>query len=129
MCEHKYKEFEEISNNVRHWERMRWVSMTVFMAIMAVSFNAYFSSGTQIGQFNSYLLRITGIAMVAVFWVQDERIVAYWKSTRERAKEVEKELGIKVFSITPHRGLFSSGTAVRILYSIFLILWVFQFFL
>ncbi len=129
MSDHKHKEFEEISNNVRHWERMRWVSMTVFMAIMAVSLNAYFSWGDKIGQFNLYALRIVGIAMVAIFWVHDERIVAYWMFTRDRAKEVETDLGIKVFSITPYRGLFSSGTAVRALYSIFFVLWICQLFL
>ena len=48
---------------------------------------------------------------------------------RGEKEEVETDLGIKVFSITPHRTLFSSKTAVRFLYSTFLVLWIFQLFL
>ena len=126
MSRYKSQEFEELSNNIRHWEKMRWVSMTVFIAIMAVSLNAYFSKDITINNFNSYYLRLLGVAIVFIFWVLDERIVAYWKSFKERAHDIEKEIGIEVFSKTPKRGFFSAGTAVRVLYALFCAFWVAQ---
>ncbi len=128
MPDAKETEFAQIANNIRHWERMRWVSMTVFMAIMAVSLNSYFTIQSKINQFNSYLLRIGELLIVLIFWVQDERIVAYWKAFKQRSHQVERDLQIAVFSTTPARGLFSAGTAVRVLYALFFIFWLAQLF-
>ena len=121
------KEFEELANNIRHWERMRWVSMTVFMAIMAISLNAYFSMQEILSSFNLYIIKIIGIMLVLIFWIQDERIVAYWKAFNIRSHEVEQLLSIAVFTRTPTRGIFSGGTAVRILYLLFFLFWLLQF--
>jgi hypothetical protein len=128
VTEHREKEFEELANNIRHWEQMRWVSMTVFMAIMAVSLGAYLEKKDKIDVFSAYCIRTVCVMIVLIFWVQDERIVKYWSAFRDRARQVEKKLDICVFSASPARGLISAGTAVRILYTIFLLFWIAQLF-
>ena len=118
------REFEELSANIRHWERMRWVSMTVFIALMGGALTGYVSWRADLETSLYIALRVIGVLLVLIFWVQDERIVAYWAHTRKRALELEEESGIKVFGATPPRGLFSAGSAVRLLYVLFLGLWL-----
>jgi len=118
------REFQELSNNMRHWERMRWVSMAVFIAIMGGSLTGLFTWRQALEPVHYRLIKVLGLFLVVIFWVQDERIVAYWKATKRRAHEIEKEEGIQVFSITPRRGLFSAGTAVRVLYFLFFSVWI-----
>jgi hypothetical protein len=118
------KEFIQLSENIRHWERLRWMSMTVFIAIMFGTLTALFNWDEDLSNTHQLFFKIVGFILVVVFWVQDERIVSYWLSFRERAKEVEKENNIKVFTVTPKRGLISAGTAVRILYVTFAVVWL-----
>jgi hypothetical protein len=128
MEPNKDREYSELASNIRHWEQMRWVCMTVFVALMFVAAGALFSVDFRLDHFELRLVQVGALLMVTIFWVQDERIVAYWDSARTRAREVEKELGIEVFSRAPKRGLFSAGTAVRCLYLLFMSFWVIQMF-
>lgn len=128
MDKRKDIEYQELASNIRHWEQMRWVSMTVFMALMVASIGAMISNDIRLDGLTSQLVRVVGLSIVLIFWVQDERIVAYWVSMRARACEVEKDLGIEVFSRTPKRGLFSAGSAVRALYLILAVFWCIQVF-
>ncbi len=117
-------EHDALAENVRHWERLRWVSMTVFLVISGGAFQGYAAwNGNLPPSFRLYLT-VLGVAITIIFWVQDERIVTYWKSFKERAQAIETKLGIQVFGVTPKRGLFSSGTAVRVMYLLFLIIWI-----
>lgn len=118
------KEFVQLSENIRHWERLRWMSMTVFIAIMFGALTALFKWDDGLSNTYQLFLKIVSFVLVFVFWVQDERIVAYWLSFRDRAIEVEKDNNIKVFTVTPERGLLSAGTAVRILYATFVVVWL-----
>ena len=117
------REFEEIANSVHHWERMRWVSMTIFMAVMAVAITGSFSTGQGSIGIPKVVLYLGGLLFCIIFWIQDERIVVYWKAFIQLAREFEDEHEICVFSRMPPRPFISSGTAVRTLYFSFTAFW------
>lgn len=123
MNEHQF-EFNQLSENIRHWEKLRWVSMTVFIAMM-------FGLATALFQWNGHLLpsqqtalKVISLVLVVIFWIQDERIVQYWFAYKIRAHSVEDLLQIKVFSASPVRGVLSAGNAVRSMYIAFFIMWI-----
>jgi len=119
----KKHEHHSIAESIRHWERLRWVSITVFLVISGGAFQGYSTwDGGMPPIFRTFLAGL-GLMITFIFWIQDERIVAYWKSFMERAREIEEDLEIKVFGVTPKRGLFSAGTAVRLLYLLFFATW------
>lgn len=118
-------ELTELGLNIRHWENLRWVAMTVFIAIMGgIAAAILGAGGIQIPKHLNIFTKIAGLLFVVIFWIQDERIVAYWRTFRARAIIVESTIGIAVFSSNPKRGVFSAGTAVRILYISFLVAWI-----
>lgn len=120
----KQLEFVELANAIRHWERMRWVSMTVFIATTAALINARFGVVGQPISLPATVSNFAGALITLIFVVQDERIVTYWKSFMARARNVEVVLEIAVFSNTPRRGFLSAGNAVRILYGAFASFWL-----
>jgi len=123
MCDLRDREFEEIANSVHHWERMRWVSMTIFMAVMAVAITGGFSTGQGSIGIPKIVLYLGGLLFCFIFWIQDERIVVYWSSFVQLAREFEEKHEICVFSRMPPRPFISAGTAVRALYFAFTAFW------
>lgn len=117
-------ELTELGLNIRHWENLRWISMTVFMAIMGGLGAAILGAGgVQIPKSFTTISKYAGLLLTVIFWVQDERIVAYWRNYRERAKTIEASIGYQIFSTSPKRGLVSAGVAVRALYVSFAGAW------
>jgi hypothetical protein len=121
----KDREFEEIARSIRHWENMRWATMTVFMAAMGAAISTTLLPNKI--NFSQLMLRLGSLMLAFIFWVQDERIVAYRNAFMERARQFEKENSITVYSVTPPTSLFSGGNAVRVLFLLFSIFWTFHF--
>jgi hypothetical protein len=117
-------EFSQLSENIRHWEKLRWISMTVFIAIMFGGLTALFQYHAVLTIKYQTAIKVIGLIIVFVFWVQDERIVQYWFAYKLRAHEIEEKNNIKVFSVSPERGIFSAAYAVRGLYLTFFVVWL-----
>lgn len=118
-------EYRDVGENIRHWQHMRFTSMTVFMAVSAGLLNALFQWKANLPILASISVRVMGIMSVLVFWIQDERIVKYWQGYSARAKALEKILKFQQYSTTPPRNrIFTSGNAIRLLYIAFLVFWL-----
>jgi hypothetical protein len=118
-------EYHEVGENIRHWQNMRFTSMTVFMGVMAGLLAANFQWGKNLTDAARISVKLLGLLAVMTFWVQDERIVQYWQSFVARAKVLEKELKFKQYSLTPQRNvILTSGNAIRLLFLMFTIFWI-----
>jgi hypothetical protein len=117
-------EYREVSENIRHWQQLRFIAMTVFMAVSAGLMSASFQWKTNLTLITSISIRIMGVLSVIIFWIQDERIVQYWLHYSARAKDLEKDLKFKQYSTTPPRNrIITSGNAMRLLYIMFFVFW------
>jgi dipeptide/tripeptide permease len=117
-------EYADVSQNIRHWQNMRFAQLTVFIAAMAGLMSAMFQTSGTSTDLARISLKVAGLVAVAIFWVMDERVVQYWRSYRHRAVELENELGFKQHSATPPRHLITAGNAVRLLFVLLLAFWV-----
>lgn len=118
-------EYREVGENIRHWQQMRFVAMTVFMAVTAGLLAALFQWKTNLTTVANTSIRVMGMLSVIVFWIQDERIVQYWQHYSNRAKTLEEELSFQQYSTTPRRNkIVTSGNAIRLLYFAFLVFWI-----
>lgn len=118
-------EYRDIGENIRHWQHMRFTSMTVFMAVSAGLLNALFQWKVSLPMLANISIRVMGIMSVLVFWIQDERILKYWQGYSARAKALEKILKFQQYSTTPPRNrILTSGNAIRLLYITFLVFWI-----
>jgi len=118
-------EYRDVGENIRHWQNMRFTSMTVFIAVMAGLLAALFQWSANLTSVARISVRIAGVLAVLVFWVQDERIVQYWQHFLARARALEKELGFQQYSSTPPRNrILTSGNAIRFLYFMFFVFWI-----
>lgn len=118
-------EYRDVGENIRHWQNMRFTSMTVFLAAMVGLLAALFQWSAGLADAARISVSIIGLAVVFVFWVQDERIVRYWQHFLARARALEKELGYQQYSTTPPRNrVLTSGNAIRFFYFMFFLFWV-----
>jgi membrane associated rhomboid family serine protease len=117
-------EYREVGENIRHWQHMRFTAMTVFIAVSAGLLAASFQWKANLTPMTGISVRLMGVLSVIIFWVQDERIVQYWKNFSARAKALEKELKFQQYSTMPPRNrLITSGNAIRLLYIMFFVFW------
>jgi membrane associated rhomboid family serine protease len=80
------EEYREVGENIRHWQSMRFISMTVFIGIMAGLLAALFQWTGTTPSLGRVFLRIVGVVVVVIaFWIMDERIVWYWQCFLYRA--------------------------------------------
>jgi len=122
-------EYLDASANARQYITLRFAELTIFMtatgAILAVSFSAVAAPLTREA---AVALKLAGLAVAAVFWVLEDRTMAYWRHFVRRAAELEPELGFRQYSTRPAPGRLSSHLAIRALIGLVAIFWVVSIF-
>lgn len=117
-------EYIDLSNNLRHWNTLRFAELTIFIALAGGLLNVlYIGKADQIAEV-SLLLKAAGILVSALFFLLHERTMAWWQAFRRRAIEVEKELGFRQYTDTPKASVFTSTNAVRAFYLVILGYWI-----
>ena len=117
-------EYMDVSANMRQYGNMRFAQLTLFIAVIAGLLVILFESDPPLDSSVRYVLKFGGLIITIVFWIMEERATSYWDHYRNRAVELEKQLGYKQYSTRPTRGFFSATNAVRVLYSFMFLLWV-----
>ena len=117
-------EYTEVCENIRHWERLRFIQLTVFVAVMGGLLGAIMQIVGALSSVARICVKATGTFTVIVFWVMDERVVQYWKCYRQRAVELEGELGFRQYSTAPPRRAITAGNAVRLLFLVLQAFWI-----
>jgi hypothetical protein len=87
-------------------------------------------SSQQSSQFIYYATRAGGLLATYIFWIFEERLIAYIRYFQSRANELEQSLGYKVFSARPNpkTKLFQTRSATRLLYGAVAFFWLISFF-
>jgi len=117
-------EYQIAAENIRHFQNLRFASMTVSMAIMGGLFAGLFQWTEVLTSFTRSALESAGLVVALVFWIQDERIVVYWKHFIHRAIALEKGLSYEQYSTQPTRRRFTAGNAFRVLYLVLTLFWL-----
>jgi len=117
-------EYMDVSANMRQYGNMRFALLTLFNAVIIGLLAILFKSDPPLESSGKYLLKFSGLIITILFWIMEERANSYWDHYRNRAVELEKQLGYKQYSTRPTRGSFSATNAVRGFYSFIFLLWV-----
>jgi hypothetical protein len=120
-------EYLEASNNQRHFQTARFAQLTVYLAIMGVLLNLLFGGSATTSATTRIVLQASGLIVTLLFWIRQERTMAYWYHFVTRAAELEKELGFKQFCTRPPAGILSSFKAMRLLFIILALFWASSF--
>lgn len=122
-------EYLDASSNQRQFQSIRFAQLTVYLALTGFLLNLLFGNATeQMTPLVRILLEIGGLITTLLFWIHQERTMAYWNHFVRRAAELEVILGFKQYSNRPNAGLFSSFKAMRLFFIILTIFWASSFF-
>ena len=121
-------EYLDASANQRQFQTLRFAQLTVFLAISGVLLNTLLSPTFQLPDVGRYSLKAGGLMVALLFWVHQERTMAYWNHFVKRAAELEVELGFQQYRTRPKSGLFSSFKAMRLFFLLTAVFWVGSFF-
>ncbi|MGB5101204.1 MAG: hypothetical protein WBN94_11485 [Methanothrix sp.] len=116
------KEYEDVSNNLRHYGNLQFSQLTVFVVINIAMINLAFGD-TKSTQSLKVALAIIGLSLSILFLVMTTRITAHWSTYSKRAIELEKVLGYKQYTNRPQSKLFSNRNAVAGVYLLLAALW------
>jgi hypothetical protein len=133
----KKAEYLDVSENIRHWQNLRFAQLTVFIIVTGAVTGAIFQGQTPPPAPIQLMLQFAGLIIVVIFWLFDERNVKYWLNFVRRAERLEKELGFEQYSPPHESGLFAASVephavltvrnAIRLLFLVFFLFWSYLF--
>lgn len=118
------KEYLGATNNIHHWQTIRFAQLTIFMAITAGLLNALLGKGSPLPVFAGLSVKVAGLVITALYLVLQERTMLYWRHFVARAAELEGDLGYRQYSTRPPAGLFSSSNAMRLFFLVLALFWL-----
>jgi len=122
--EHLQVEYQDVSENLRHYSNMRFAQMTLFLAITAGLGSVIIHDLKTPSQWLRTIGGVGGAVAAVIFWVLEERAADYWHHFRRRAVQLEKILGYAQYRERPARSYVTATNAVRVFYAIILLFWV-----
>lgn len=120
-------EYLDASSNQRQFQVIRFGQLTVYFALLGFLLNLLFGNSQMISGLVRVLLQAGGLVVTLLFWVHQERTMAYWNHFVNRAAELESELGFKQYSTRPTAGLISSFKAMRLFFILLTLFWCSSF--
>jgi hypothetical protein len=122
--EHLQVEYQDISENLRHYSNMRFAQMTLFLAITAGLGSVIINDLKTPCQWLRTIVGVGGAVATVIFWVLEERAADYWHHFRQRAVQLEEILGYAQYRERPARSYVTATNAVRVFYTINFLYWV-----
>jgi hypothetical protein len=117
-------EYLDLTENMRHWNTIRFGQMTVFMALMAGILSSLYQSSFVFPDFVRLALKTGGIIFTLIFWSLDYREMLYFRHFRTRAVELEEILGFRQFSRYPSAKIINSARLTGAMYFFVLVFWI-----
>ena len=105
-------EYSEVLQNIRNFQNLRYAIFSVFIAIMAGLGLVAFGKG-QFGPDAALMARVTAILVIAVFWLEDERLTRHFEHFLSMAIELERILGYKQWTALPRSRLWMGNVLRR----------------
>ena len=122
-----HKEYEIISENLRHYRNMRFANLTVFLGlIFGLSVIAFGLQGKPTPEhWLQMLAKASGFVISFIFWMFEYRINIGIDHFQERAVKLEKILGYKLWSTFPRARFIHADKAISLLFIAIGLFWVF----
>lgn len=121
-------EYLDASANQRQFMTLRFAQLTVFLAISGFLLNILFNESTALPAYGDEILKTGGLFISILFWIHQERTMAYWNHFVNRAAELEGELDFNQYRSRPPAGILSSFNAMRLFFIIVVAFWILAFF-
>lgn len=121
-------EYLDASSNQRQFQTIRFAQLTVYLAMVGVILNLVLSGSEAVSGMVRPMLQGAGLAVTLLFWIHQERTMAYWNHFVNRAAELEATLGFEQYSTRPAAGLISSFKAMRAFFAVLTLFWATSFF-
>ena len=122
-------EYLDVSNNLRHWNTLRFAELTIYIAIIGAMMNVVFGKPAPLPITISSLVKIAGVLVSILFLILQERTMAYWYKFVERAAELEEVLGFEQYKRRPKARVITGRSAVRLFFLVIILFWVISIFL
>ena len=117
-------EYLDLTENMRHWNTIRFGQMTVFIALMAGILSSLYQGSFVFPDFVRLALKVGGLIFTVIFWSLDYREVLYFRHFRRRAIELEEILGFRQFSKSPSTKVINSARLTGAMYFFVLVFWI-----
>ncbi len=124
----KKEEYIQLNENLRNYHRHRFLQLTLWLAITTVLISALFNENYNISCTAKITLKLIGIVTSFAFWIMDIRMVEHWRYFWKRLKEIEPELGFRMWTDRPKRKLLGSTNATWTLYVVITSFWILTLF-
>jgi hypothetical protein len=121
-------EYLDASSNQRQFQSIRFGQLTVYLALAGVLLNLLVGGAASMSSLVRPLLETAGLLITVLFWIHQERTMAYWNHFVQRAAELEETLGFKQYSTRPPSGIISSFKAMRVFFLILTLFWASSYF-
>ena len=93
-------EYEQVSENIRHYSNLRFAVFSVFVALMAgITYLAFSTESFTLSA--TPFPKIGGLLFTLAFWCFDERITKMFEHFGAIADELEEILGYRQFHMRP----------------------------
>lgn len=122
-------EYIDVSTNLRHWNTLRFAELTIYIAIMGAMMNIAFGGSGEMTWSVSLMVKAAGIIVSILFWVLQERTMAWWYGFVQRAAELEEVLDFEQYRRRPQGHRITGRVAMRLFFFLFMIFWSVSIFL
>lgn len=118
------EEYKDLSENMRHYANMRFAQLTIFVAITG-GLAAWFDNARSASDPDVMIvIAVVGTFIALVFLVMETRSASYWLHFKDRAVELEKQLGYCQYTRAPKRGLITATNVTRVFHVGTLLFWI-----
>jgi len=121
-----FEHYKEANTLARHYSNLRFANLTVFLAItfglLTVVSSKDALNWLKLGS------TITGVIVAILFFTTESGINAYINHFQATAKKIEGQLDFEMWqTLLPQKSFVKATTAMRILYAVVLLFWLFGF--
>lgn len=117
-------EYLDVSSNLRHWNTLRFAELTIYIAIMGAMMNLAFAGPSGPLSLFGIIIRVAGFLVSLLFWILQERTMAWWYTFIDRAAELEEVLGYKQYRRRPRGHKLTGRMAIRLMFFVIMIFWL-----
>ena len=120
----KKEEYIQLNENLRNYHHHRFLQLTLWLAITASLMSAVFDKSYAVPNNGKLILKLVGIIASFIFWIMDLRMVDHWRHFWKRLREIEPELGFRMWTDRPKRRWLGSTNATWLLYGVVIVFWI-----
>lgn len=122
-------EYIDVSNNLRHWNTLRFAELTVYMAITGAMLNVVFGKSTPPPLGVGLLMKGSGILVSLLFLILHERTMSWWYRFVERAAELEETLEFEQYRRRPQGHKMTGTVSIRLFFIVMVLFWAVSIFI